>query len=817
MRLLRHYSHIARATESSFPRFGAYQATRIIGRGGMGVVYEAHRADGEFERRVAIKVLPTGTLAPSARYGLREERQILAHLSHPNIAQLYDGGVTATGEPFLVVEFVEGEHFDLHCRRHNLSPAARLRLFDAILDAVEFIHRHGVIHQDLKPSNILITPSGQPKLLDFGASRLLHNQEGSLRRLTPKYASPESLAGQPVGLRADVYSLGVIYADILGTAADAAITRKATAPLPEHRYASVAEFRQALRARARRVWVALASLAALAAIAWLAWIQPAPPLLRPIPPPDASWREASLSWSGHWLAFSGGDTPPSERDIWLSRPDGSSPQRLFADPFQDQDPTVSNDGRFVAFHSNRHPEGIFELDRSSGTIRSLAPGGHLPQYSPDGRWLLFAASDDRPDPIRVRKDRWFVQPARGGQPRNLAPELVVSHALWAPDSQSVLLQAKLPQRVHFNSLWQRRLDATQPTLAAEWGGSGIFLCAITPDGKAALGISGDNYLARVTLPSQATRSLERIVPLPPLSSHCTIDRNGRVIVQSQSYHSQHYFLPLGPNHASPQQIDGPPGGYVLTSVSRDSKLIAFRHALRSDSIVIGPSGSHPVAGTAILGGNGNFAWIRSNSGVSHLSQVILPGFRARSEFLSPGHFWSVTADGLSVLGSNGTIPRPVTLLGDGHRTAVPILTHPQWNLYRARTSVDGKWVAFSANDPESGMRILLAPFRGAEPVPPAEWFEVAEGTGPDFSNDGNSLYFTSKRDGYWCIYSQQLHPLTRRPVGPPQELAHLHGEYSPAELPGSSFMLSASSDGLRFSLGRQLHVVSEYRHKLGRP
>ncbi len=154
-------------------RVGAYEIDRLIGRGGMGAVYVAHRADGNFEQQVAIKLIDLPLATDLFRERFRLERQILAGLNHPLIARLLDGGVTAEGEPFLVMEYVDGIPIHRFCENHRLSVAQRLTLFRSVCDAVQFAHQNLVVHRDLKPDNILVTEDGTPRLLDFGTAKLL--------------------------------------------------------------------------------------------------------------------------------------------------------------------------------------------------------------------------------------------------------------------------------------------------------------------------------------------------------------------------------------------------------------------------------------------------------------------------------------------------------------------------------------------------------------------------------------------------------------------------------------------------------------------
>jgi non-specific serine/threonine protein kinase/serine/threonine-protein kinase len=195
-------------------RIGPWKLLREIGRGGMGVVWEAQRADDQYQQRAAVKLLPASLLDRQSIERFREERQILASLEHPGIARLLDGGTLDDGSPYLVMEFVEGPTLDVWCDGGDLSLRARLEIFLSVSMAVEYAHHHLVIHRDIKPANILVTPEGVPKLLDFGIAKLMRAEGVSApstrRLLTPEFASPEQLRGDVVTTASDVFSLGVL-------------------------------------------------------------------------------------------------------------------------------------------------------------------------------------------------------------------------------------------------------------------------------------------------------------------------------------------------------------------------------------------------------------------------------------------------------------------------------------------------------------------------------------------------------------------------------------------------------------------------------
>ena len=201
---------------------GGYKLDTELGQGGMGTVYLAHRADGEFEQQVALKVVSSHLRTRFFAERFRAERQILADLNHPNITRLLDGGVDVGGDPYLVMEYVDGQTLNRYCDHQLLPIPDRIRLFLQACSAVEYAHRKLVVHRDLKPGNILVTNEGMLKLLDFGTAKLLltTTEEATTRfhAMTLRYASPEQLRGEPVSTSMDVYSLGVVLYELLAGA-----------------------------------------------------------------------------------------------------------------------------------------------------------------------------------------------------------------------------------------------------------------------------------------------------------------------------------------------------------------------------------------------------------------------------------------------------------------------------------------------------------------------------------------------------------------------------------------------------------------------
>jgi tetratricopeptide (TPR) repeat protein len=199
-------------------RIGPYRVVRQIGKGGMGVVYEAARCDDEFSQAVAIKLIARGAESPQLLRRFRAERKVLAGLNHPNIARIFDGGTTGDGRPYFVMELIDGRPVVEYCSERNISIGERLSLFVDVCSAVQHAHERMIVHRDIKPGNILVTGEGVPKLLDFGIAKALDEAEATVtgaQLMTPEYASPEQVRGDDVTAATDVYALGAVLYELL--------------------------------------------------------------------------------------------------------------------------------------------------------------------------------------------------------------------------------------------------------------------------------------------------------------------------------------------------------------------------------------------------------------------------------------------------------------------------------------------------------------------------------------------------------------------------------------------------------------------------
>ncbi|MBK7013954.1 MAG: serine/threonine protein kinase [Xanthomonadales bacterium] len=198
---------------------GAYRLLRLLGEGGMGVVWLGERTDGAYEQQVAVKVLKRGMDTHAILRRFLQERRILARLNHAHIVRLLDGGMTADGRPFYVMDHVDGAPITEHARRAALDPRARVSILVKVADAVAYAHTQLVVHRDLKPSNVLVDHQGEPRVLDFGIAKLIEEsgeqtRTGTgLRVLSPAYAAPEQILGEAIGTPTDVYALGLMLCE----------------------------------------------------------------------------------------------------------------------------------------------------------------------------------------------------------------------------------------------------------------------------------------------------------------------------------------------------------------------------------------------------------------------------------------------------------------------------------------------------------------------------------------------------------------------------------------------------------------------------
>ena len=590
----------APALARPLPRFGAWQAVRLLGRGGMGTVYLAERADGAFRMSAAVKVVPLALASSEIEERFRRERQFLASLDHPKIARLIDGGVSENGLPYLVMEFADGLAIDRYCDANRLDTRARVALARQVLDALAYVHGRGVIHRDVKPSNILVDESGHVKLLDFGTARLADaTAEPALTRtgvfaLTPDYASPEQARGEPVTAASDIYSAGVLLYRLLTgrlpyriagrspvSAANAiahaepapsrleapldAILVKAMSKDAAARYPSAAEmeadlvrYLQGRPVRARRplnrAWAVAAALLALLGAAW--WLGSA--LRAPVPAPalvpfDAGVpnpAQPALSFDGRWLAFASPGETGTHPDIWLKPMPRGTVKRVTAGEASSDEPALSPDGYWLAFHSTRQPAGIYLQPAAGGAARLLVAGGRVPRFSPDGAWIAYLnVGENSGDPMAANTSMLYRVPAQGGTPVRLARNASsVQGAAWSADSRGVffLTVGELSEL----RLWYAPVNGEPAAQTPD------FSYSVVLDGRACA-VMGDQFFYTVfdgtalvlgdfllNPALRAGRYSATAAPSPFWISGCAASANGTVLADEVDIRTSAWTLPV---------------------------------------------------------------------------------------------------------------------------------------------------------------------------------------------------------------------------------------------------------------------------------
>ncbi len=767
---------------------GAYRLVSPIGQGGMGVVWLAERCDGQFEGRAAVKLLEMRFGHSEARF--RREANILARVTHPNIAHLIDAGVTSDGQPYLVLELVDGEPIDRYGDNRSLSVPSRIELFLDVLGAVSHAHTHRIVHRDIKPPNVLVSTEGHVKLLDFGIAKLLgRDGQASMSStvtlehgaaLTPAYAAPEQIGGGEVTTATDVYALGVLlYVLLTGqhpcgdvtSAADlvkAIVDRDTPAPsavvvsakLPETERALLAARRSTTPNRLRRMLkgdldtIVAKALRKTPAERYASVADFADDLRRhlaaePIQArPDSLGRRTSRFVRRH-AALAGAATvgalalagvavyyaigPSAERDR-PTAPDPLSPAPVTSELGDESWPHLSPDGTRIVFSwaaPNTSNSRIAIKTRGSDAVVTLtdrAVDAVNPVWSPDGQQIAFSRVFREPGQRR----EICVMPATGGSPRVLhSGEFSMPGLAWWQPENALVFSAYSPPGGTFrlaavNLTTLEMRFLTNPPAAPQFGVQGDFLPALAPDGGTLAFVRETPEGRDVFLLNLATRVESRLTRDRHRLSGLTWASDGKAVIVS-----------------SPRAG----GGDALYRVSLVDGAMA-----RVPNTADGAA--HPMAGP---GGLVYSQW----HGDSNIYRVDLRGTRVdgppRPILASSRHDGApdISPDGRSIAfvsmrgggpdiwaaSADGSNPRRVT-------TGLSIASGPRW-------SPDGRSIAFGALAPGLARpAIWLVDASGGTPR------RLTEGPSYEtllaFAADGESVYFRSDRAGTFEVWNAPI-------------------------------------------------------------
>jgi eukaryotic-like serine/threonine-protein kinase len=749
---------------------GPYRLVDLIGSGGMGSVYRAERADDAYRKEVAIKVVRSGLDRNLMARHFRLERQIMASLEHPNIARLLDGGATADGAPYFVMEFIRGVPVDRYCLDLKLGVRERLELFGAICAAVGFAHGLGVVHRDIKPWNILVTAEGAPKLLDFGIAKIVHPdgaKDGPITvapAMTPAYASPEQQRGDAVTAASDVYSLGVLLCELLtgkrpcdgsvppGLPRDLeTIVRMATREEPERRYASAGAFGDDIRRyldglpvrarkgafgyraskflrRQRSVALAVASGLAAPALVYVAiqahdrWRESSAPM-QIVTLTSAPGREFQPSFSpdGKRVVYSASGESGENIDVYWQTIGGSQPVRLTTDKAQDLSPAWSPDGAQIAWlRTGPQETAIFVAPAVNGThakVADLFPtrvesvGRHL-DWSPDGKSLAASDKDAPGLPFRIV----FIDVATGRKRQaTMPPENIIGDMApcFSPDGKWLAFLRAVSSGV--GDVWVAPVAGGEPRrvttdnrsiLAMTWG----------PDGRSIVFSSNrmrNHALWRIPV---SGGNPTRVPMVSENASEPAFSRDGRRMVYAQLFEDTNIWRFDLDGRAAPRK--------VVSSTQYDS------------SPTIAPDGAR-------------IAFRSSRSGSNEIWQSDANGRAA----------WQFTHVGGALTGS------------------------PKW-------SPDGRWIAFDSR-PDGQADIYVMPAAGGAMRRVSN--SPAEDVVPSWSHDGEWIYFASIRSGAWQVWR------ARAAGGGPEEQVTRQGGFASQESADGKYLYYAkgrSTEGL---------------------
>ena len=868
------------APAQRLPRFGAWQAVKLLGRGGMGTVYLAERADGAFRMTAAVKVVPLALASHEIEERFRRERQFLAGLDHPKVARLIDGGVSETGLPYLVMEFVGGLSIDQFCDAHELDARGRIALMRQVLDALAYVHGRQVIHRDVKPSNILVDASGSVKLLDFGTARLVDaTAEAALTKtgvfaFTPEYASPEQVRGDRVAVASDLYSAGVLLyrlltgrlpyriagsspADVARVVAHAqpepsgldapldAVLSKALRKEAAGRYQSAAEmdadlarYLEGERVHARKprkkFWIAAAAMLVISAaiLGWLVLRGPQSayqlvPFEAGVPNP----MQPALSRDGKWLAFASPGKDGTRPDIWVKPMPNGAPKRLTEGDTVNDEPSLSPDGRWLAFHSTRQPAGVYlqPLQQGSGgAARLIVAGGRAPRFSPDGKWIAYLNTAENGGDIQASNTRMlYIVPAQGGAGVRLARNTTaVQGAAWSADSRSVLFLST--EEGTMLRLWSAPLNGKPAAMVPEFG------APVRSDGRACAATENRLFYTYTPLDEDnpvlgefllkpalaADRHLSASGHSQWVISGCAASADNTVLADAMDVQSSAWTLPIdaesgtrrGPlapmvklesSGRSPQF--SPDGGTFLVVPPHAPGIVQdYRTGKRTE-----------LPGAEILGSDGFFALqlTAPRTGITPgIEKVVnLKTGESWGSMQGGAVNWDLSPGGLWVLAASAQAHRAIVAWDTRTAEHHPIYAHPSANLYLANFSKDGRWALFTSEEGGRPPRMWAAPFRGLQNVPALEWVDLGEGDYARWSPAGGRIYFTQVHDGFECIFTRALDPVTKRPVGPVAQVWHFHGRLTPGGLKPGFFRISVAQDKIAFALGEQAHRLLQWK------
>jgi Tol biopolymer transport system component len=727
------------------------------------------------------------------------------------------------------------------------------------------------MHRDVKPSNILVDDSGNVKLLDFGTARLVDaTAEAALTKtgvfaFTPEYASPEQVRGEPVAVTSDLYSCAVLLyrlltgrlpyrigdpspagvAEVIAGAQlqpsklDApldAIVSKALSKTAADRYQSAAEmdadlarYLEGQRVRARKprkkFWIAIASMLAVAGAGILGWRMLGVPSHQFIPfdagVPDAM--QPALSNDGKLLAFASPGKDGTHPDIWLKPMPKGAAKRVTSGDAANDEPALSPDGRWLAFHSTRAPAGIYLQLASGGAARLLVEGGRSPRFSPDGKWIAYLNNAGMSgDPVAFNASTLYRVPAQGGAPVRLAKTASSVQGLtWGADGSSVLFLALDEQGTL--RIWSDPLDGGSAAMLPEFGDTvhlGARACAVT-ESRFLYAVFGEpqSFLGEFPLIPALRASPHSLTPSPLQLqiSDCAASAGGMILADGVDSRSSAWVLPID---AESGTVRGSPA--PLTKLEHGPHVVEFTPD--GASFLRGEEGarflqdyrtgwSRPLPAARALSSDGAFVLQASQPevGRSIFGVLNLKTGETWGRIQTNGVPWDLSSGGRWMLAASREAHRAVVAWDTMTAEHRAVYAHPGANLYLATFAKDGRWVLFTSEEGTRPPHMWAARFRGLQDIPLREWVDLGEGDYPRWSPAGGRIYFTQAHNGLECLFTRAVDQASKRPVGAVTEVQHSDGRLTPGGMYPGTFRLSVAQDKISFALGERVHQLLQWK------
>lgn len=874
---------------------GDYTAGEVLGAGGMGVVYRAHRGE---EAPCAIKVLrPEALEQPSMRRRFDRECEALRSLRHPNIVQVYGVERDSGGQHLLVMELLEGELLSQRINGRALPLETALGWAARIASALSAAHAAGLVHRDVKPQNVMVTTSGLVKLLDFGLCRWSRASRSPESRTydgmlvgTAPYMSPEQAQGLEVDARSDVFSFGAVFHEMLSgsppfegpnpIATLAAILHREPPPLARvprqvkavidrclkketgARYASGAELAEAMerlreesrmgRLRQARTpvgksWKWAAATAGVAACASMGWWfrpaagHPAEPMQQILTPDFYLATHPAVSPDGKSLAFSGSKEGEGPMDIWVRPLAGGAARQVTNEVSGAQDPAFSPDGRTIVYRSDSGGGQLLTVPAAGGRPRFVAAKGRRPRYSPDGKRIAYWIGPEGSNDLgRAGAAKVFVVSVDGGAPRPVGGDLPSAYApVWSPDGRAVLVMAprRLPEFPQ-PAVWLARLDGGPSRMVHD-------LAGVAPDGGeplewrasgtvSILGAARDGWPIVEMTVSPVSWTVERepvALSVLPKQSSRPARVGDRLILGNTVLRTSLRTLHLGRDGRAtgPARMElNCPGTFCMPWLADEGRNLAYaayqtRWTLRTKALAEEEEKRLDTAADPspwiAMDGAGRHLYVHAGDGRSSSGTIFrqpIRGGRREAVCARCAFPWDVSPDERFLLAKSEGKLSAIGLARLPAEKEIPYLVHPEWNLYRARFSPDGRWILFYARPVPDAAMVMAARFHPDKPPAPETW--VALTTADSFNGPavwgprGDRIYYASDRDGYRCIWTQAIDPGSKQPAGQPVSVAHFHNAArSLKNVPIGLFGLSVSGDTLAYELGDlsgKIHVTA---------